>query len=154
MLKSVLSWIEPLNDIVKYLWPNINAAGSQMVKEMVEPMFKTMLPGPLATLHFTKIDLGPVPLRFSNAKTIKTESDGIQLDLNVDWVGKADIELDADYIPALVSSYILPSRRTPLTRGIGCRKCGASWQAFHIAMPFDKHRSTGMQLLCRQHSPH
>ncbi|KIW60771.1 hypothetical protein, variant 4 [Exophiala xenobiotica] len=72
-----------------------------MVKEIVEPMFKTMLPGPLATLHFTKIDLGPVPLRVSNAKTTKTEEDGIKLDLNVDWVGKADIEMDADMIPAL-----------------------------------------------------
>ncbi|KIW60768.1 hypothetical protein, variant 2 [Exophiala xenobiotica] len=92
---------EFLNDIVKLLWPNINAAGSKMVKEIVEPMFKTMLPGPLATLHFTKIDLGPVPLRVSNAKTTKTEEDGIKLDLNVDWVGKADIEMDADMIPAL-----------------------------------------------------
>ncbi len=88
---------------MKQLWPNINAAGSKMVKEIVEPMFKTMLPGPLATLHFTKIDLGPVPLRLSNAKTTKSEEHGIKLDLNVDWVGKADIELDADMIPALVS---------------------------------------------------
>ncbi|KEF57666.1 uncharacterized protein A1O9_05584 [Exophiala aquamarina CBS 119918] len=92
---------EFLNDIVKQLWPNINAAGSKMVKEIVEPMFKTMLPGPLKTLHFTKIDLGPVPLRLSNAKTTKTEVDGIKLDLNLDWVGKADIEMDADMFPAL-----------------------------------------------------
>ncbi len=96
-----------MNDIVKHLWPNINAAGSKMVKEIVEPMFKTMLPGPLATLHFTKIDLGPVPLRLSNAKTTKTDEDGIELNLNVDWVGKADIELDADMIPALVSGCFL-----------------------------------------------
>ena len=101
--ESILNHTEFLNDIVKQLWPNINAAGSKMVKEIVEPMFKTMLPGPLSTLHFTKIDLGPVPLRLSNAKTTKTEADGIKLDLNVDWVGKADIELDADYIPAMVS---------------------------------------------------
>ena len=83
-----------------------------MVKEIVEPMFKTMLPGPLKTLHFTKIDLGPVPLRLSNAQTTKTEGQGINLDMNVDWVGKADIELDADYIPALVSDWLL------LTKGM------------------------------------
>lgn len=99
----VLNAIEFLNDIVKQLWPNINAAGSKMIKEIVEPMFKSMLPGPLASLHFTKIDLGPVPLRLSNAKTTKTEADGIKLDMNVDWVGKADIELDADMCPAMVS---------------------------------------------------
>lgn len=89
---------------MKQLWPNINVAVSKMIKEIVEPMFKTMLPGPLKTLHFTKIDLGPVPLRLSNAKTTKTEVDGIQLDLNVDWVGKADIEMDADMMPAMVSA--------------------------------------------------
>ena len=107
--KPVLTYTEFLNDIVKQLWPNINAAGSKMVKEIVEPMFKTMLPGPLKTLHFTKIDLGPVPLRLSNAKTTKTELDGIKLDLNLDWVGKADIEMDADMIPALVSDCLLLS---------------------------------------------
>lgn len=106
--------IEFLNDIVKQLWPNINVAVSKMIKEIVEPMFKTMLPGPLKTLHFTKIDLGPVPLRLSNAKTTKTEVDGIQLDLNVDWVGKADIEMDADMMPAMVSACQLLTGRTSL----------------------------------------
>jgi hypothetical protein len=28
-------------------------------------------------------------------------ADGIRLDMNVDWAGKADIEMDADMIPAL-----------------------------------------------------
>jgi hypothetical protein len=95
---------------VKQLWPNINVATGNLIKEIVEPMFKTMLPGPLKTLHFTKIDLGPVPLQLSNAQTTKTEADGIQLDMNVDWVGKADIEMDADMMPALVSSCLLLNR--------------------------------------------
>lgn len=72
-----------------------------MVKEIVEPMFKTMLPGPLTTLHFVKLDLGAVPLKLSNVKTTGTDMDGIKLDMNVDWDGKCDVELDADYIPAL-----------------------------------------------------
>lgn len=54
-----------------------------MIKDIVEPMFKTMLPGPLASLHFTKIDLGSVPPIFSNATTTKTEADGVKLNLNV-----------------------------------------------------------------------
>jgi hypothetical protein len=81
-----------------------------MIKEIVEPMFKTMLPGPLKTLHFTKIDLGPVPLRFSNAKTTKSDVDGIKLSLNIDWVGKADIEMDADMMPAMVRLLPRPAR--------------------------------------------
>lgn len=78
-------------------------------------MFKTMLPGPLATLHFTKVDLGQVPMRLSNVLATKTETKGIKLDMDVDWDGQCDIDLDADYIPALVSSFTLlawPSRPT------------------------------------------
>lgn len=96
--------IEFLNDIVKNLWPNIDAMGCKMVKDIVEPMFKTMLPGPLSSLHFTKIELGDVPLRVSNVKTTKTDHGGINLSMNVDWEGKCDIELDGDMIPALVRS--------------------------------------------------
>ncbi|KAK3713005.1 hypothetical protein LTR37_008690 [Vermiconidia calcicola] len=90
-----------LNELVAQLWPNVNVAGSRMVKDIVEPMFKTMLPGPLSSLHFTKIDFGHVPFKFSNVKVTKTEVDGIKLDLNVDWEGRCDIELDADMMPAL-----------------------------------------------------
>lgn len=93
---------EFLNDIIKQLWPNINAAGSQMVKDMVDPMFKQMLPSPFSSLHFTKVDFGHVPLKVSNVKTTKTEHEGIKLDMNVDWAGKCDIELDGDMIPQLV----------------------------------------------------
>jgi hypothetical protein len=93
-----------LNDIVAQLWPNINVAGSRMTKEIAEPMFKTMLPGPLSSLHFAKIDLGPVPLQFSNVNVQKTEHQGIKLDLDLDWAGKCDIELDGDMIPKIVSS--------------------------------------------------
>jgi hypothetical protein len=65
-------------------------------------MFKTMLPGPLATLHFTKIELGTTPMVFSNVKVTKTPDDGIMLDLNVDWNGQCDIQLDGDMIPEVV----------------------------------------------------
>ncbi|KAH7029824.1 uncharacterized protein B0I36DRAFT_364299 [Microdochium trichocladiopsis] len=88
-----------LNDIVAQLWPNIDAAGSKMIKDIVDPMFKTMLPGPLATLHFTHVELGDVPFKFSDVRVTKTPLDGIKLDLQVNWAGKCDIELDADMFP-------------------------------------------------------
>lgn len=99
-----------LNEIVAQLWPNIQVAGSQMVKEIADPMFKTMLPGPLASLHFTKVELGPVPIVFSNVRVTKTAADGIKLDLNLDWNGKCDIELDGDMIPKVVSSSSSPEK--------------------------------------------
>lgn len=92
-----------LNEIVAQLWPNINKAGSKMLKDIADPMLKATLPGPLSSLHFTKVDFGEVPMRFSNAVTTKTDSDGIKVDMNVDWDGKCDIELDGAMVPALVS---------------------------------------------------
>ncbi len=92
-----------LNDLVALLWPNINVAGSQMTKDIADPMFKTMLPGPLKSLHFTKVDLGNVPIVFSHVLVTKIGTDGIKLDLNVDWDGKSDIELKGEMIPSLVS---------------------------------------------------
>jgi Ca2+-dependent lipid-binding protein len=94
---------EFLNDIVAQLWPNINVAGSQLTKDIADPMFKTMLPGPLASLHFTKVDLGTVPMRLSNVLATKTDTGSIKLDMNVDWDGQCDIQLDGDMIPSLVS---------------------------------------------------
>ncbi|KAI0481295.1 hypothetical protein GGR56DRAFT_313897 [Xylariaceae sp. FL0804] len=88
-----------LNDIVKFLWPNINTAGCNMVKQIVEPMFKQTLPGPLSSLHFVKLDLGPVPLHLSKVDVHRTDLEGIKLDMDVDWDGKCDIELDGNMVP-------------------------------------------------------
>jgi Ca2+-dependent lipid-binding protein len=102
-----------LNEIVAQLWPNIRVAGAQMVKDIADPMFKTMLPGPLAALHFTKVELGPVPIVLSNVRVTKTAADGIKMDLNLDWDGKCDIELDGgSLIPTVVRSFDAISPRT------------------------------------------
>ncbi|KAK1727089.1 hypothetical protein CaCOL14_006958 [Colletotrichum acutatum] len=90
-----------LNDIIEQLWPNINVAGCRMVKEIVEPMFATMLPGPLASLKFVKLDLGNVPMRVSEVDVHKVDNGGIKLDMDVIWEGKSDIELDGKMVPKL-----------------------------------------------------
>jgi len=74
-----------------------------MIKDIVEPMFASMLPGPLATLHFVKIDLGRVPMRISKVDTHRIESQGIKLDMDVDWDGQCDIELNGKMMPKIVS---------------------------------------------------
>jgi hypothetical protein len=80
-----------------------------MIKDIADPMFKTMLPSPLASLHFTKVGLGNVPMVFSNVQVTKTDTNGLMLDLNVDWDGKCDIELDGDMIPTIVSRTSCPT---------------------------------------------
>lgn len=90
-----------LNALVAQLWPNICVAGAQMIKNIAEPMFGTMLPAPLNTLQFTKIDLGHMPLTFANVDVHRTENEGIKLDMDLTWDGVCDIELKASKIPKI-----------------------------------------------------
>ncbi|TDZ15515.1 Extended synaptotagmin-2 [Colletotrichum orbiculare MAFF 240422] len=88
-----------LNDIVAQLWPHINIAAGRMTKEIVEPMLAKMLPGPLASLRFAKLDLGSEPMRFSSVDVHKTDNDGIKLDMDLHWDGNCDIELEGKMVP-------------------------------------------------------
>lgn len=90
-----------LNDIVENLWPNICVAGADMTKQIVEPMFATMLPAPLNSLHFEKIDLGHEPLKLGNVDVHKAENGAIKLDLDVEWDSKCDIELNGTMVPKI-----------------------------------------------------
>ncbi|KAM0406524.1 hypothetical protein ACHAPZ_003288 [Fusarium culmorum] len=90
-----------INDIIAQLWPNINVAGGQMVKDIVEPMLEQMLPGPLANLKFVKADFGNEPLKLSHVDVHRTPQEGIKLDMNLDWDGKCDFELDASMVPKI-----------------------------------------------------
>jgi hypothetical protein len=74
-----------------------------MIKEVVEPMLAAMLPGPLSTLHFVKLDFGPTPIRFSNVDVHKTELQGIKLDMDLEWDGQCDFELEGKMVPKLVN---------------------------------------------------
>ena len=76
-----------------------------MVKDIVEPIFASTLPGPLSTLRFVKIDLGHVPIRVSEVDVHKVDNGGIKLDMNVTWEGQSDIDLDGKMIPKLVGPY-------------------------------------------------
>ena len=75
-----------------------------MVKEIVEPILASTLPGPLGNLRFTKIDLGHVPLRLGAVDVHKTTKGGIKLDMDVIWESKSDIELDGKMVPKIVGS--------------------------------------------------
>ncbi|KAG6360477.1 hypothetical protein INS49_011539 [Diaporthe citri] len=90
-----------LNDIVAQLWPNINVAGGRMIKEIVEPILASTLPGPLSSLRFVKVDLGQEPIRISEVDVHKTQNGGIKLDMDIVWDGKSDIDLEGSLVPKL-----------------------------------------------------
>jgi Ca2+-dependent lipid-binding protein len=88
-----------LTGLLAQLWDHINAAGCQIVREAVEPALKENLPAPLNTMHFTKLDLGKIPLRLDNIVVHEKTDDGVvQFDLDVVWDGQCEIELKADYV--------------------------------------------------------
>lgn len=87
-----------LNDLVRQLWDYINIAGGKLTKEIVEPIFKEVLPGPLKSLHFEKIDLGKKPLTFDNVDVHTREKGMVKLDIDVSWDGNCDIELAANML--------------------------------------------------------
>lgn len=80
-----------------------------MVKEIVEPILASTLPGPLSNLRFVKLDLGHVPIRLSDVDVHKTSTGGIKLDVDVTWESKSDIELDGSMVPKIVSPHGLLS---------------------------------------------
>lgn len=69
-----------------------------MVKDIVEPMFKEILPSPLKSLHFTRIDLGKKPIQFDNIDVHSRTEDSIRLNVDVTWNGECDIDLKASII--------------------------------------------------------
>lgn len=86
-----------LTEIIHQLWKHINVAGSNMIKEIMEPKFKTMMPGPLASLHFTKLDLGPTPMRMDNIVVHEIKDGCVQFDMDLLWKADCDIQMKADY---------------------------------------------------------
>ncbi|KAH6838624.1 hypothetical protein B0I37DRAFT_419556 [Chaetomium sp. MPI-CAGE-AT-0009] len=114
-----------VNDLIKQLWPNLAVAIARTVKGVAEPMFASLLPAPLNTLRFLKIDLGHVPIHVQNIDVHKADSDGIKLDLDLLWDGTCDIELDANMMPKIGVEHVKLSGRLsvllcPLTNVLPC----------------------------------
>lgn len=106
-----------------------------------------LVPGPLANLRFTKLDLGHVPIRFSKVDVHKTPNDGIKLDMDLDWEGVCDIELDGARVPKIVSTYVIKIYWNRSNVAIlGHRKGTAEGQAEHLALPAHQHHSFGKNL--------
>lgn len=80
-----------------------------MIKQIVEPMLDAMLPGPLSSLRFVKQDFGPTPIHLSHVDVHKTDHDGIKLDMDLEWDGQCDFELEGKMVPRIVSPHHLPT---------------------------------------------
>lgn len=88
-----------LTDLMAQLWPYMEVAVSESIRETVEPTFAD-LPGPLAKLHFTKCRLGKVPIRLDNVivHNVNKDNGSVQVDVDFVWDGDCDICFKAPYL--------------------------------------------------------
>ncbi len=84
--------------MLAHLWPYINVSAAKLVKEIVEPMFENLLPGPLKSTKFLKIDLGKNPITLDRADVHTRSKDSIKLDIDISWDGLSDIQLQSPMI--------------------------------------------------------
>ncbi|XP_071696771.1 synaptotagmin-5-like isoform X2 [Rutidosis leptorrhynchoides] len=86
-----LTW---LNSHLKKIWPSVDEAASELIKANVEPVFEQYRPVVLSSLTFSKLTLGTVAPQFTGVSVIEDESEGITLELEMNWDGNPNIILD------------------------------------------------------------
>ncbi|KAI5679611.1 hypothetical protein M9H77_00838 [Catharanthus roseus] len=86
-----LTW---LNHHLEKIWPYVNEAASDLIKANVEPILEQYRPALLASLTFSKFTLGTVAPQFTGVEIIENGSEGITMELEMQWDGNPSIILD------------------------------------------------------------
>ncbi|XP_049386740.1 synaptotagmin-5-like [Solanum stenotomum] len=79
-----LAW---LNSHLEKIWPYVDEAASELVKSSVEPVLEQYWPVILASLKFSKFTLDTVAPQFTGISIIEDGSDGITMELEMQWDG-------------------------------------------------------------------
>ncbi|KAK7849778.1 synaptotagmin-4 [Quercus suber] len=89
----VLTW---LNLQLDKIWPYVDEATSELIRNKVEPILEQHRPAILASLKFSKLTLGTVAPQFTGVSIIESESDaqGVTMELEMQWDGNPHISLD------------------------------------------------------------
>ncbi|KAH6819161.1 Calcium-dependent lipid-binding family protein [Perilla frutescens var. frutescens] len=89
--RQKLAW---LNVQLEKIWPYVNEAASELIKANVEPVLEQYRPVILASLKFSKFTLGTVAPQFTGVSIIEDGSEGITMELEMQWDGNPNIILD------------------------------------------------------------
>ncbi|KAG6413785.1 hypothetical protein SASPL_126500 [Salvia splendens] len=89
--RQKLTW---LNVQLEKIWPYVNEAASELIKANVEPVLEQYRPVILASLTFSKFTLGTVAPQFTGVSIIEDGSEGITMELEMQWDGNPNIVLD------------------------------------------------------------
>ncbi|XP_051152436.1 synaptotagmin-5 [Andrographis paniculata] len=89
--RQKLTW---LNVQLEKIWPYVNEAASDLIKSNVEPVLEQYRPVLLASLSFSKFTLGTVAPQFTGVSIIEDGSEGVTMELEMQWDGNPSIILD------------------------------------------------------------
>ncbi|KAG9146234.1 hypothetical protein Leryth_007934 [Lithospermum erythrorhizon] len=89
--RQKLTW---LNMQLEKIWPYVNEAASELIKANVEPILEQYRPMILASLSFSRFTLGTVAPQFTGVSIIEEASEGITMELEMQWDGNPSIILD------------------------------------------------------------
>ncbi|KAL8496942.1 hypothetical protein ACS0TY_020575 [Phlomoides rotata] len=88
------SWLNWLNNHLDKIWPFVDEAASQIIRDSVEPILEQYRPAILAALKFSTLTLGTVAPQFTGVTILDSEPNEIVMELDLQWDGNPDIVLD------------------------------------------------------------
>lgn len=89
--RQKLTW---LNQHLEKIWPYVNEAASELIRNSVEPTLEAYRPIILASLKFSKLTLGTVAPKFTGVSIIEGDPGEIIMELELQWDGNPNIRLD------------------------------------------------------------
>ncbi|XP_057799976.1 synaptotagmin-4-like [Salvia miltiorrhiza] len=89
--RQKLNW---LNQHLDKIWPYVDQAASQVIRESVEPILEQYRPAILASLKFSTLTLGTVAPQFTGVAILDSEPNEIVMELDMQWDGNPDIVLE------------------------------------------------------------
>ncbi|KAG1327896.1 Synaptotagmin-5 [Cocos nucifera] len=88
---ELLKWLN--QELIK-VWPYVNEAASELIRDSVEPVLEQYRPVMLASLKFSKLTLGTVAPQFTGVSIIEGDKSAITMELEMQWDGNPNIVLD------------------------------------------------------------
>ncbi|KAK2445961.1 Calcium-dependent lipid-binding (CaLB domain) family protein [Trifolium repens] len=90
---DLLNW---LNSQLEKIWPFVDEAASELIKNNVEPILEQYRPVILSSLTFSKLTLGTVAPQFTGISIIEEGSgpNGVTMEFDMQWDGNPNIVLD------------------------------------------------------------
>ncbi|KAI3888070.1 hypothetical protein MKX03_017572 [Papaver bracteatum] len=86
-----LNW---LNLQLTKIWPYVNEAASELIRNNVEPVLEQYRPVILSSLKFSRFTLGTVAPQLTGVSIVEDGSESITMDLELQWDGNPSIILD------------------------------------------------------------